>query len=245
MSKKINIRLAALVAAPLLLLSVACGGSDNQNAEQDSANAADQSPKAAEPAVPALDEAGLKKALLADDEATGYQGAAQEQQPLTPKADKAECQPLADITAYGVDRTPKAQAFASRTFTGSQADTTGHIISLALLSYEGQDAAGTLEGVRSAIAACGGGFETSGNNGGQSINYTSVEEGEAQGDDMVAVKLVGEAQGAKIPMNFVVTRSGSTLVQFMNLNVSDPAGTPVPEKLVTAQLDKLAETAAE
>ncbi|MBN3928085.1 hypothetical protein IQ279_00250 [Streptomyces verrucosisporus] len=177
----------------------------------------------------------------------GYQVAAADQESLTPKADRDECRPLADLTAYGTGRTPRARAFAAQGFAGTGQETAGRIVTVSLLSYDGDGAARTVEGVRSAIEACGAGFTTSGNNGGETVRYTAVEEIEApgSGDEAVAVRLVGEAEGAEVPMHFAVVRSGASLAQFMSLNVKSPSGASVPQDIVTAQVGKLAGAAAD
>lgn len=250
MVKRSTARLAAVVAAPLLAFTVACGGSDDasgKDAEKQPENGSSASPEVTEePGASAPDEATLKKALLADGEVKGYKGSSPEQEALTPKADRAECQPLADLTAYGTGRSPKARAFAGRGFAGSGEETAGRIVTVSLLSYDGGGATETVAGVRSAIEACGDGFATSGNNGGKTLRYTTVEEVETPtgGDEAVAVKLVGEAEGTEVPMYFTVVRSGASLAQFMNLSIKDPAGAPVPQNVVTAQMEKLAEATA-
>jgi hypothetical protein len=73
-----------------------------------------------------------------------------------------------------------------------------------------------------------------------------VEEIEApeSGDEAVAVKLVGEAEGTEVPMHFAPVRSGVSLAQFMSLNIKSPSGASMPQGIVTAQVDKLAGAAA-
>ncbi|SFK31316.1 PknH-like extracellular domain-containing protein [Streptomyces pini] len=245
--------LVAAMVAPLLAFTAACGGSDDasgKDAEKRPGSGSSASPEAGEQngkaAGPVLDEAALKKALLADGEVKGYQVAAADQESVTPKADRDECRPLADLTAHGTGRTPRARAFATQGFAGTGQGTAGRIVTVSLLSYDGDGAARTVEGVRSAIEACGDGFTTSGNNGGETVRYTAVEEIEAPegGDEAVAVRLVGEAEGTEVPMHFAVVRSGASLAQFMGLNIKSPSGASVPRDIVTAQVDKLAGTAA-
>jgi hypothetical protein len=242
-------RLATVVILPVLAMTAACGESSGDETEQrntrvESSAAASSKPDTAEPP---LTEQQLKKVLLTADAVDGFQGTDSEQQPLTPKADKSECQPLADLTAYGTGRSPQANAFANRTFLASEPGKEGTLVTIALLSYEKEGTSETIEGIRSALAACGDGFETSNNNQGQTISYTKAEERDvaAGGDQSIAVELVVKAQGFQVPMDFVVVSSGSTLAQFMSMNVKDPKGAAVPEGVVSAQLGELAKAASE
>lgn len=241
--------LAAVVVLPILAMTAACGGPSGGETEQHDARAESSEAASSKPdtAEPPLNEQQLKKVLLATDAVDGFQGTDPKQKPLTPKADKSECQPLADLTAYGTGRSPQANAFANRTFVASEPGNEGALVTIALLSYEKEGAPKTIEGIRSALAACGDGFETSNNDQGQTLSYVKAEERDiaAGGDQSIAVQLVGKAQGFQIPMDFVVVSSGSTLAQFMSMHVKDPKGTVVPESVVSAQLNELAKAASE
>lgn len=245
MESKCGIRLAAALV-PLLMLTAACGGSgDETTGPADKPKADSQVEASQEPTGPALSEAQLKKALLAKSDIKGYEAEDPKQQPLRPTTDKTECLPLADVTGYGTEREPAPKAFVSRNFGASAPDQVGLAITDVLMAYEGEDAASSLAQVRTALKACGGGFKTTNNNGGQTVAYVSVKEQKAPtgGDEAVAFQLVGEANGQKIPLNFAMVRSGSTVLQFMSLHLTEQAGAPVPQNLVDAQLAKLDEAA--
>ncbi|MET9671226.1 hypothetical protein ABZY19_38930 [Streptomyces sp. NPDC006475] len=239
-------RLAAVAILPLLAVTAACGGSSSDEAEKTDSKVESASPGSdgsqSDAAVPSLSEEQLKEALLGADAVVGFKGTEPDQKPVTPKADKSECQPLADLTAFGADRSPQAKAFASRAFVASKPGEEGAFVTLGLLSYEKEGATETIVGIRSALAACGEGFKTFDNNQGQTITYTKAEERKVAtgGDQSIALKLVAKSQGFQIPMDFVVVSSRSTLAQFTSMNVKNPKGAEVPDSIVSAQLDKLA-----
>ncbi|MFF1542286.1 hypothetical protein [Streptomyces sp. NPDC058291] len=150
------------------------------------------------------------------------------------QATPAVCRPLADMVTFG--SSPKPTDVVARTVTQSSLAEMGTALSVALAGHAEADAVRVMAGLRSAVKACGSGFEDDG------IPYSSVKAvtAAAKGDEAVAYQMVGEVNGRQMPMAFTVVRSGSTVVTFHAFNVLGDGSAAVPRALVTAQLARLA-----
>lgn len=245
-------RLLAVAVLPLLAVTAACGQSAGDDGEQGNTTAPDVSATATEntrsdAAEAALTQQQLKEVLLATDAIAGFIGADSHQEPLRPKADRSECQPLADLTAVGTDRSPQAKAFAARGFAASgQPASAGEILTIALLSYEKGGTKETIDRIRSALAICGSGFKTSGNAQGQTLDYSQVKESKSftDGAQSVRFRMVAEGKGAQLPMDIQVVASGSTIAQFLATNIKDSDSAVVPENAVADQVEELERVAS-
>ncbi|MBT2507244.1 hypothetical protein J7I98_15355 [Streptomyces sp. ISL-98] len=235
---------AVTAAAALLALTTGCSSSDANSPKDDNPateKAADQPAK--EPRGAVLTETQLKAALVGKADAKAYEPEDNTAPAVRPKADKPECTALADMTASGTGRTPEAEAWASRTYGSSTAP--GLAVKTGLLSYEGEGAQQTLDGVRKAMTDCAGGFSTTGNNGGATVKYVSVkpEQNAKSGDDSLSFVMTGEVQGAQVPMRFTLVREDNTVASFFTIHLAEPAKAKLPQDLFTSQVTKLAEHA--
>ncbi|AVH56901.1 MULTISPECIES: hypothetical protein [Streptomyces] len=242
-----RIRTTAVAVATAAALLTGCSdsgsgsekpGAKSPGSEQTAGRQPDQ--KAAAGAV--LSEAELRQALATATEATGYQAKDNDVPATRPKADKAACRALADMTATGTTRTPEANAWASRSFTSESAEP-GLSVTTSLFSYEGEGAQQTVAGIREALDACADGFTTTGNNGGATITYTSVtaEQPLEGGEEAVSWVMTGEAQGQQVPMHLTAVREGNTLAVFFTIHLLSPEKTELPKDLFDTQMTKLAD----
>ncbi|MFM9369488.1 hypothetical protein [Streptomyces sp. Da 82-17] len=230
------LRAAATAAVALVCLA----GCSAEPAGQDQGKGKAEKPKAA--AAPVPSEIRLAGALANKTDVRGYRIEDNDQPAVRPKADREECRPLADMTGSGVDRTPAAKAWASRSY-GSTTER-GLAVTASLFSYEGDGAATTLADLREALDACADGFSTSGNNGGATVEYVDVQPGEtpAGGDEGVAWSMTGKAQGQQVPLRMTAVRQGNVLALFLALHLTDPKKAELPQDLYEAQLRRLEKT---
>ncbi|MEV0323332.1 hypothetical protein ACIBKX_11885 [Streptomyces sp. NPDC050658] len=238
--------LTAATATALLALtgcSDSSDGDDSKDSGKGSGNEATASPNAEPTEAPAPAAADqLKKALVTKAEAKGYSAQDNADTNVTPKSDKPQCRALADATASGTNRTPKAAAWASRSY-GSTASP-GLAVTTSVFSYEGDGAQKTLADLRKAVPACAGGFSTSGNNGGATVAYKSVksEQVAAGGDESVSWEMTGAAQGSEVPMHMTAVRVENTVTLFLTLHLTDPQQAKLPSDLLSAQVAKVKST---
>ncbi|MFF6980214.1 hypothetical protein ACFZAV_21355 [Streptomyces sp. NPDC008343] len=233
---------------PLLALTAACGTpsggeTSKRNSTSPEVSATGSRETGSSTTELALTQNQLNRLLLATDAVDGFIGSNSHQKPLRPRADRSECQPLADLTAVGTDRSPRAKAFAARGFAGSNPPASeGDVLTVALLSFEKEGARDTIERIRSALSACGDAFKTSGNAQGRTLSYSNVVQRNSFADSTqsIMVRMVLESGEMRIPMDIQVVAVGSTIAQFLAMNIKDPAKGAVPEAAVSAQLDQLA-----
>ncbi|MET9106393.1 hypothetical protein [Streptomyces zhihengii] len=147
---------AALTASALVLTAAACGGGEDEKkpaasgeAGGDKASApAEEKPAATEP----LTAAQLKAAtLVAADLGDGWKAAPipADDEPA-PKADKAECQPIADLMTE-VPATASAKGEAADFEKGAEGDSA---LSQRAFTYEGTGAADLTKALGAALDAC-------------------------------------------------------------------------------------------
>ncbi|MDG4862770.1 hypothetical protein P8605_32000 [Streptomyces sp. T-3] len=243
---------AGLATVASLTLAGGCSGSGGSDSSGNSGNSGNSgkghgsqhqakvTPDPDPDTAPALTEAQLRAALATEAEAEGYAAKDNLAEAARPTADDPRCRALADATASGIERTPAAKAWASRSYGSTTAP--GVVVTTVLMSYEGEGAARAVADLRTAIGACGAGFKTLGNSDGSTLTYVSVESGQAPrgGDESVAWTMTGEAQGQRIPLNWTAVREGGTVALFLTAHRTDPAGAQLPPSLLDAQLAKLA-----
>ncbi|TGA87564.1 hypothetical protein [Streptomyces sp. MZ04] len=113
----------ALAAASALLALTGCGSSSDSNGGDGKAPGKSDKEATASPNPAPAPAAQLHKALVtkADAKAKGYSAQDNTAPAVTPKSDKPQCRALADATASGTDRTPKAAAWASRSYGSTAA----------------------------------------------------------------------------------------------------------------------------
>ncbi|WP_327353896.1 hypothetical protein [Streptomyces sp. NBC_01304] len=244
---------AGLAALASLTLVAGCSGSDSDSdsgkggkqhgsqQRQPEPTSTKAEAKAKGDATAVLGEARLKAALVTEAEAKdkGYTAVDNDAKAARPTAGRPECRALADATASGVERTPAAKAWTSRSYGSTTS--AGLAVTTVLMSYEGVGAARTVADLRTAIGACGSGFKTRGNSDGSTLTYVSVRSGKAPegGDEALAWTMTGEAQGQRVPLNWTAVREGDTVALFLTIHRTDPAGAKLPQDLLDAQLAKL------
>lgn len=251
---------AAACAMSLTLLATACGGDSDSGSK--GADGRSKEGAAAQPAAKALTAEELEKAALVQGDVKGHKiakaGKADALAASDVTADKKACEPLADAVMGAQLGTPAAvnqrkvvsepkkdqkdkldSEDAGEAFAAAF-DITTTLTSLA--SYDGKGAQDTVESLRSAAAACSGGFTLTAAGTKQKV-VTIEEEKIAGGEEAAAWKLTMEQDGEKAPLKLVVARQGATVASFSSLNLA-ATGTgqdfELPTAIVDAQLAKLA-----
>lgn len=209
---RIRTTAAALCAAVLVAGCGGGGGGDSDAKATDSAAAQGSSSgsgsaSAAAPEAPAepLDEAQLKSAALVAGDVDGYQIT---DFPVKPDGDStarpADCQPLENMRTASPDPGPKA--FVGLLAFGGAGPTAGSVTTIGLMAYDGSDAEGILDGLRTALKKC-----TAYEGGVPARTTAKAAAAPDAGDEAVAFGL--ETQGDSADA-FVVVRSGATVVLF-------------------------------
>lgn len=186
----------------------------------------------------------LRTALVSQADVPSYQAQDISPSELRPRADRADCRPLAEMASSGTARTPEAADWASRSFLSS--GTPGLTVTVSLFSYEGDGARETLANVRKALKACGDGFSTSGNTDGATVKYVEVrgEDAPEGGDEAVAWTMTGTTQGTEMPVHLTAVREGRNVAVFFALNLLEPKEAQLPGDLHSRQIAKLAKAVA-
>ncbi|MFC7307437.1 hypothetical protein ACFQVC_24815 [Streptomyces monticola] len=137
------------------------------------------------------------------------------------------------MVVYSTDPEAKARIAAG----GADAEFSA-LSSVALFAHEQADAEKVLAGVREAVGKCR-------KFGAQGSSYSGVraQPDPKAGDESVAYRLTGSAEGQKGAMAFTVVRSGSTVAVFYSANLGGTAGIEVPRALVDAQIAELEKAA--
>ncbi|TLS39940.1 hypothetical protein FE633_44195 [Streptomyces montanus] len=181
-----------------------------------------------------LTKAQLKKAALATGDVKGFQVAEMPAADIVKDsvpAHPAACQPMADMFLYTTN--PTSEASLGRTFAANDAQDAS-TTSLTLLSYTKGDADKVLSGLRTAAKKCTAYKHTG-------YQYTGVKPSADPelGDEAVAYRLMTSIEGLKAPAAFTVVRSGTTVVAFSTMAVSDPDKVKIPSVIIEAQMEKL------
>ncbi|WP_328968862.1 hypothetical protein [Streptomyces sp. NBC_00239] len=236
----------ALLAVPVLLLAAGCSGEPADTKNRGEGKSSGRPPAAGAPAtsaagLPASPAPGspLRRAALAQGDLEGYQISDGAKNPSAPdgqpQADRAPCQPLADI--MGDEPDPAARETVNRGI-GSRTQL-GLAVSASLSSYAEADARRLMAGLRSALGACKDGFSATVEK--QTGTYKDVRTAayRVAGDESVSWTTTAAAEGVSAPVHLVVVREGATVVRLMALNVAGRGKAEVPHDLADKQLDKL------
>ncbi|MET7935181.1 hypothetical protein [Streptomyces sp. NPDC005322] len=225
--------LMTLLATPVLVLATSCSGGSGDGGDAKATPSADRSPRATKAA------SRLERAALAQGDLKGYRVTSRKAGNWAggrPKARESRCQPLADST--GDKPSPGAKETVRRGVNSLKVPYKG--ITAGLSTYgTAAGAKSYLRDLRTAVTACSGGFATT--LSGQTVKYGEVRSRRADpaGDDILAYRMTALAQGAKIPLNFVVIRSGPTIAFFAGVDLKRFTDFPPPRTLIDKQLDKL------
>ncbi|TGA86615.1 hypothetical protein [Streptomyces palmae] len=236
----------AAASVAVLGLATACGGSGDDTASDKKAGAKDASQQSAP-----LSEAQLKKAALTKTEVKGYQIESVGEKELGggrgAKADKADCQPIAEM--FGTEFTPKPAASVFSGFTnigagGKDPDKAFDVSELSLgtlriSAYSEADAKKTVTDLKAAIGACTAGLGITGIDEALKLSGVKPEAAPQLGDDAVAFSakmLDSEEPGMA---RFDMVRSGSQLTVVMSFHDVSKKHPKAPEALLKAQVAKV------
>jgi hypothetical protein len=182
----------------------------------------------------------LERAAFAAGDVPGFQVSAGESAlaPLgQPRADKAECQPLAD--AMGEEPDPRAGHTVGRGL--GSLGSLGLAVSASLSSYNEADAQALVHRLEAAVAACGAGFVATLD--GRDAAYSEVKAvrfSARGGDETVSWTTVASDEVAVSPVHVVVVRLGATVARFTAFDLAGRKPPRVPEEVVGEQLAKVA-----
>lgn len=112
-----------------------------------------------------------------------------------------------------------------------------------LSSYEGDGAEAAMDSLSKSVDACAKGFKVTASGTDQQVTKVTKTTAPDGADQAIALDVVSEAEGAKVPMKVVVIRKGRTLGYFTALNIGALAtgkDFDFPTEVVDAQLVKLA-----
>ncbi|MFD9221144.1 hypothetical protein ACFWDI_14285 [Streptomyces sp. NPDC060064] len=244
--------LTALVTVPVLLLATACTSGDDGGPAKDrdtpASTGADTGKggggSGGSDASAPLNRQQLERAALATGDLDGFQvssGKSALAPSGQPAADKSQCQPLAD--AMGDRPSPQATHTVNRGL-GSLKNL-GLAVSASLSSYSEADAGKLMAGLKSAVAACAGGFGATLE--GRSGAYREVKAAAFTtrgADETISWTTVGTNEGAVAPIHLVVVRKGATVARFMALDLARRTPPRVPQEVADKQLAKVVQVLA-
>jgi hypothetical protein len=242
------------VAALSLTLLAACSDSGSENDTGGGSGSAAEESKA-----PALSAADLEKVVLKDGDVKGHKvtepTATIEQKDV--KTEDEACAPVAyaaigsvvDEPAATVQRETAGEPDAAAAADADNAEdalNTGLDITRTLVrlsSYEGDGAKAAMDSLTKSAADCAKGFALTADGTDQKVTELAETTAPEGADQAIALDLVSEAEGAKVPMKVVVIRKGTTLGYFTALNIGAVASGgdfDFPTEVVDAQVAKLA-----
>lgn len=244
-------------AVSLALLATACG-SDKADTGADAAKPEPRpsAPSSAAPAAKGKTDAELSALLVTQadlpDQIVSAEGAAKAAgESAGATVDKAECKPLMQAqsgqkigAATGIGRTT-TKAKPKEAAAGASAEeklkaglealgATQTLVSVD--SYDGKGAEEAFAALKTAAAACSGGFTVT--EGGDKVKYLDVKPGAAvtAGDEAAAFTLTMDLDGGEKSVNhFVIARKGNALAAFYAFGVTAEQ----PKTVIDAQVKKL------
>lgn len=235
---------AAGVAA--LSLTLLAGCSDSGEGGSDSGKGGSEA-TAEESKAPALSAADLEKVVLKDGDVKGHKvtepTATIEQKDV--KADDEACAPLAYAAIGTVIDQPGATVQRETASVPDAADAKSLDVTRTLLrlsSYEGDGATTAMDSLTKSVDACAKGFKVTADGTDQQVTKVAKTTAPGGADQAVALDVVSEAEGAKVPMKVVVIRKGGTVGYFTALNIGSVAtgkDFEFPTEVVDAQVAKL------
>ncbi|MBH1935173.1 hypothetical protein I5Q34_12960 [Streptomyces sp. AV19] len=238
---------AAVSVAVVLGLTLGCGGgrTDHEaDGKSASGSAGGRAPEEAAGPPKAEEDGPTARLRRAELEKTEVAGLVIEEAPPgtagrgTPGSDLPECLPLAN--ALGSEPDPKPLGSVVSTFAGAgeDDDLEGLLGTIRVAEYRPGGAAATLGRLRSAAAACTGGFRMRTGEG-ESQVFDAVETVAAPklGDEAAAFRLSNAVEEA--PSLITVVRTGDVLSMFFATSLGDPERVRIPGQLVAAQVRKV------
>lgn len=243
---KTRIRLAAAVL-PALVLAAACSGSSGSSGS----DGASKSPKSASSggsdgggATP-LSKAQLTSALVKSGEVPGYSVEVSQTNDSadtsTLTADKAECQPLADVTSSKPKIPRKAfvgAAFAKTgTTTGTPTSTPDEINQMLLASHAPGDAEKVIASVKTALGTCTT-FTATDNTGTKTPFRITKGPAVSVGDASVSYVMSDTSDKASGAALVTVVRTGDTISAYLSVKSQGGAGS-LPLEIARKQNEKL------
>lgn len=242
-------------AVSLALLATACGGSGKADAKDDTKPSAPAS-ASAPAAAKGKTDAELGGVLVAQADLPAY--VVQAVTPAEAKAgagstsDKPACLPLvkaqsmtaqgsatgtAFVKAIAKGKEPAADASAEEKLKAGMDALGATATAVTLESYEGKGAAEAFTALKSAGAACAGGYATT--QAGDAVKITKVGPGTpvTAGDEALAYTIDADLDGESISTQLVVVRKGNTLASFSSISLAGVAEQPTA--VVAAQVKKL------
>lgn len=242
------------VAALSLTLLAACSdsGSENDTGKGGSGSTAEESQ------TKALSAADLEKVVLKDGDVEGHKvtepTATVEQKDV--KAEDEACAPVAyaaigsvvDAPGATVQREtaeepdPAAAADADNPEDALDAGLDVTKTLLRLSSYEGDGAKAAMDSLTKSAADCAKGFALTADGTDQKVTKLAEATAPEGADQAIALDVVTEAEGAKVPMKVTVVRKGTTIAYFTALNIGAVAtggDFEFPTEVADAQLAKL------
>ena len=223
-----------VLLAAALVAGCGSGGSSSDAKESPPASvsgspSASASEQAAEAPADPLGAAQLKSAAVSGADVDGFQIADFPAKPAGGgTAAPAVCQPLENMRTASPE--PDPREFVGLLAYADSGPAAGSATTVALMAYEESDAAGILDGLRTALKSC-----TAYTGGVPARTTAETATAPDAGDEAVAFHLQTEGDSSDA---FVVVRSGATVVLFSTVSGTGSAA-EVPEALVSAQIGKL------
>ncbi|MCT9078972.1 sensor domain-containing protein [Streptomyces fulvoviolaceus] len=203
--------------------------------------------------APALSVADLEKAALKDGDVEGHKVTEPtltvEQKDV--EADDQACLPVAyaamgtvvDAPGATVQRETASEpdALAAKDDPSSVLHVTRNLIRLS--SYEGESAQAAMDSLSKSADACAKGFKVTADGADQQVTKVAKTTAPQGADQAIALDVITEVEGDKVPLQVVVIRKGSILGYFTALNLGSFAtgkDFDFPTEVVDAQLVKLA-----
>lgn len=228
---------SALFVVPVAAMVLAgCGEDEGSGAEGKDPASAKQGP------MQPLSKAQLEKALVSGGDVDGVQLREPEAAELEISegqvASEAACQPLSTMagsTAKATANERVAMSYHAESVDGR----------LWLYAHDLPGAKKVMSELRAAVEACSGGFKTTDEVLVDEFGstYASVKGHEAPqlGAEAVAYELEADMGGTSMPMHYTVVRVGTAIAAFQGFNAAEPAQGSVPDEVVKAQAEKLAD----
>ncbi|MEU2076757.1 hypothetical protein [Streptomyces sp. NPDC013489] len=235
--------LPILAVLPALLAATACSNESKESpaekpkAQTKATQSADEKEAAEAKRLGAFDGKALEKIAITGKTA-GFDAKkiakAEVEAGRGMQADQKACQPLASLIG-GFTHLP-AVSTAHRSLQPGEA-TNATVGSMWLSSHSEDAATRVMKELRTAVTECPKGFKTLG------LTYGKVESLPAPklGDEAVGYRITGDIGKQKVPMTYTVVRSGGVVAAFYGVNMLDPKQAAIPEAVVKAQLERIAD----
>ncbi|TXS55088.1 hypothetical protein EAO77_01875 [Streptomyces sp. t39] len=233
---------AALTASALVLTAAACGGGDDEKKPAASGDTADKASKPAEDKPAASTEpltaAQLKAAtLVAADLGEGWKAAPMpaDDEPA-PKADKAECQPIADLMTE-VPASASAKGESADFEKGAEADSA---LSQRAFTYKGTGAADLTKALGAALDACPKlSFTQDGEKVEMNVQKLPGAPKTAEESHAFVMDMPIPGLDVSIKAHILIARQGTGITRAAYVPGQDPAAAKLFDELVPRIGDKL------